>query len=170
MPTVLLPARVAGCSLAASITAEDVRGDRDGGEQDHPHGAAAPREVARSDEANTAVLLTSATPIISADALDDVRRGARATFWRARVPGTLNSFSTGQPITRVTGVATVDDKLAIPRNKMSAPMPASAINPAVPPGRAVMRTSYMATHTREHLDRAIEAFSKIGKARGVLGA
>ena len=58
---------------------------------------------ARSDEANTAVLLTSATPIIRADALDDVRRGVRATFWRASAPGTLNSFSIGQPITRVTG-------------------------------------------------------------------
>ena len=31
------------------------------------------------------------------------------------------------------------------------------VSPAVPPGRAMIRTSYMATHTREHLDRALEA-------------
>ena len=60
-------------------------------------------KLARSDDANTAAALTSATPIISADALDDVRRGDRATFSRASAPGTLNSFATGHPITRVTG-------------------------------------------------------------------
>ena len=37
------------------------------------------------------------------------------------------------------------------------------VTPAVPPGRAMIRTSYMATHTREHLDRALEALSKVGR-------
>lgn len=37
------------------------------------------------------------------------------------------------------------------------------VAPAVPPGRAMIRTSYMATHTREHLDRALEAFRKVGR-------
>ena len=31
-----------------------------------------------------------------------------------------------------------------------------AIHPAVPPGGALLRTSLMATHEREHLDRALE--------------
>jgi 8-amino-7-oxononanoate synthase len=35
-----------------------------------------------------------------------------------------------------------------------------AIHPAVPPGGALLRTSVMATHEREHLDRALEIFSK----------
>ena len=74
-------------------------------------------KLARSDEANTAAALTRATPIISAEALDDVRRGARATFWRASAPGVLNSFSTGQPIARVTGRAIVDDSVATPRKQ-----------------------------------------------------
>jgi 8-amino-7-oxononanoate synthase len=30
-----------------------------------------------------------------------------------------------------------------------------AIHPAVPPGGALLRTSLMATHEREHLDRAL---------------
>jgi 8-amino-7-oxononanoate synthase len=34
-----------------------------------------------------------------------------------------------------------------------------AIHPAVPPGGALLRTSLMATHAREHLDRALEAIS-----------
>lgn len=42
------------------------------------------------------------------------------------------------------------------------------VTPAVPPGSAMIRTSYMATHTREHLDRALEAFEKAGRAQGVI--
>ena len=42
------------------------------------------------------------------------------------------------------------------------------ITPAVPPNRAMIRTSYMATHTRDHLDRALEAFAKVGRELGVI--
>jgi 8-amino-7-oxononanoate synthase len=35
-----------------------------------------------------------------------------------------------------------------------------AIHPAVPPGGALLRTSLMATHEREHLDRALETISR----------
>jgi 8-amino-7-oxononanoate synthase len=35
-----------------------------------------------------------------------------------------------------------------------------ALHPAVPPGGALLRTSLMATHEREHLDRALEIFAK----------
>jgi 8-amino-7-oxononanoate synthase len=42
------------------------------------------------------------------------------------------------------------------------------ITPAVPPDRAMIRTSYMATHTREHLDRALEAFSTVGRELEVI--
>ncbi len=43
------------------------------------------------------------------------------------------------------------------------------VSPAVPPGRAMIRTSYMATHTRDHLDRALEVFRKVGREMGVIG-
>jgi 8-amino-7-oxononanoate synthase len=43
------------------------------------------------------------------------------------------------------------------------------VSPAVPAGRAMMRTSYMATHTRDHLDRALDAFRKVGREMGVIG-
>ena len=42
------------------------------------------------------------------------------------------------------------------------------ISPGVPPKSACLRTSYMATHTREHLDRALEALEAVGKKFGVL--
>jgi 8-amino-7-oxononanoate synthase len=36
-----------------------------------------------------------------------------------------------------------------------------AIHPAVPPGGALLRTSLMATHEREHLDRALEIIGRV---------
>jgi 8-amino-7-oxononanoate synthase len=42
------------------------------------------------------------------------------------------------------------------------------ISPAVPEGQALLRTSYMATHTDEHLDFVLEAFAKVGRALGVI--
>ncbi|MBN1965329.1 MAG: pyridoxal phosphate-dependent aminotransferase family protein [Anaerolineae bacterium] len=36
------------------------------------------------------------------------------------------------------------------------------IPPGVPPNQSLLRTSYMATHEREHLDRALKAFEVVG--------
>ena len=40
------------------------------------------------------------------------------------------------------------------------------IPPGVPPNMSMMRTSYMATHKDEHLDRILEVFAKIGRRIG----
>ncbi|MCX5810072.1 MAG: pyridoxal phosphate-dependent aminotransferase family protein [Proteobacteria bacterium] len=37
------------------------------------------------------------------------------------------------------------------------------VSPAVPPGRELLRTSFMATHTDSQLDRVLSAFEKVGK-------
>lgn len=42
------------------------------------------------------------------------------------------------------------------------------IAPAVPHGMALLRTSYMASHTRAQLQRALDVFAKAGKAVGVI--
>ncbi|MCC6897622.1 MAG: aminotransferase class I/II-fold pyridoxal phosphate-dependent enzyme, partial [Polyangiaceae bacterium] len=42
------------------------------------------------------------------------------------------------------------------------------ISPGVPPKHAMLRTSYMATHEKAHLDRGLEAFEKVGKKYGVI--
>lgn len=42
------------------------------------------------------------------------------------------------------------------------------ISPGVPPGRQMMRTSYMATHEDEHLDKILEIFSDTGKKLGLI--
>jgi 7-keto-8-aminopelargonate synthetase-like enzyme len=41
--------------------------------------------------------------------------------------------------------------------------------PVVPKGQARIRTQMSAAHTREHLDRAIDAFTRVAKRIGVLG-
>jgi 8-amino-7-oxononanoate synthase len=42
------------------------------------------------------------------------------------------------------------------------------ISPGVPRNKALIRTSYMATHTREQLDRGLEAFRKYGRKHEVI--
>ncbi|MEB2344860.1 MAG: aminotransferase class I/II-fold pyridoxal phosphate-dependent enzyme [Deltaproteobacteria bacterium] len=41
------------------------------------------------------------------------------------------------------------------------------ISPGVPEDRAMVRTSYMATHQRAHLDRALDAIARVGRELGV---
>ena len=42
------------------------------------------------------------------------------------------------------------------------------ISPGVPPGRQMMRTSYMATHKDEHLEKLLEIFKRAGKKLGLI--
>ena len=42
------------------------------------------------------------------------------------------------------------------------------VHPAVPEGRALIRTSYMSTHTDEQLDRVLDSFERIGKSLGII--
>ncbi len=42
------------------------------------------------------------------------------------------------------------------------------VAPAVPPDQAMIRTSYMATHKREHLEQALTALAKVGQELNVI--
>ena len=42
------------------------------------------------------------------------------------------------------------------------------ISPGVPQGRQMMRTSYMATHKKEHLDELLSIFTDVGKKLGLI--
>lgn len=44
----------------------------------------------------------------------------------------------------------------------------AVVPPAVPMNQALVRTSYMATHTDEHLERVLTAFRKVGIRHGVI--
>lgn len=64
-----------------------------------------------------------------------------------------------------------DDMLAFKMGKMLADegiFVNPIVSPATPPGRALIRTSYTATHTDQEMDFVLEKFRKVGKALGVL--
>lgn len=42
------------------------------------------------------------------------------------------------------------------------------VSPATPPGRQLLRTSYMSTHTDEQLDQVLEIFARVGKELGLI--
>jgi 8-amino-7-oxononanoate synthase len=80
-------------------------------------------------------------------------------------------FDTGDSATPVIPVVVGDDRLAFflaRRLQEEGVFVNPVITPAVPPGRALLRTSYMATHTREHLERALVAFAKVGREVGLI--
>ncbi len=80
-------------------------------------------------------------------------------------------FDTGPSGTPVIPVVVRDDRLAFfmaKRLQEEGVFVNPVISPAVPPGEAILRTSYMATHTREHLERALVAFARVGKEVGLI--
>lgn len=85
---------------------------------------------------------------------------------------TTMGFDTGDSASPVIPLVVGEDMIAFKmtmRLQEEGVFANPVVSPAVPPGRAMMRTSYMATHTRDHLDRALEAFRTVGRELGVIG-
>ncbi len=85
------------------------------------------------EAANTVIPPTSATPIISADAVAAVRRGLRMAFSRASCPRAPVSRGSTSPRTRTTGRASTGLRVATPRNPASAPSRTIGTVPLVMP-------------------------------------
>ncbi|MCS6845544.1 MAG: aminotransferase class I/II-fold pyridoxal phosphate-dependent enzyme [Caldilineales bacterium] len=80
-------------------------------------------------------------------------------------------FDTGNSCTPVVPIIIGEDQLCfyVWRQLFDAGLFVNpVISPAVPKGRALLRTSYMATHTQEQLDRALAIYEKVGKAVGLI--
>ena len=80
-------------------------------------------------------------------------------------------FDTGNSVTPIIPILIGDDertfltwKLLFDNGVFVNPV----ISPATPAGRQLLRTSYMATHTDEQLDRVLEIFQKVGKQVGLI--
>lgn len=80
-------------------------------------------------------------------------------------------FNTGQSQTPIIPIIIGKDettfgfwKLLFENGIFSNPV----ISPAVPPGMSLLRTSYMATHTDEELDKVLNIFEKLGKKFGII--
>lgn len=80
-------------------------------------------------------------------------------------------FDIGEAASPVIPVVVGDDMLAFKVALMLQEEGVFAnpvVSPATPPGRALIRTSYMATHTDEQLDRVLDAFVKVGRQVGLI--
>ena len=96
------------------------------------------------------------------DNADYLRRGFRELGLKVVEPGTLPDGS--EATTPVVPVIVGEDWQAVLLWKAlyeAGVYTNVAIHPAVPPGGALLRTSLMATHEREHLDRALEIFAEV---------
>ncbi len=85
----------------------------------------------------------------------------------------LLGFDTGTSATPIIPIIIGDDEKAFrmwsilfEKGIFSTPV----VSPAAPVGRAIIRVSLMATHTNEHIERALEAFETAGRQLGIIDA
>lgn len=110
-------------------------------------------------------------------ALDVMRkepeRAARVNANAEKIRNGLKSlgFNTGRSVTPVVPVIIGDDQLTFLTWKTlfaDGVFVNPVISPAVAPGHQLLRTSYMATHTDEQLDKVLGIFEKVGKQVGLI--
>ncbi|WP_272897353.1 aminotransferase class I/II-fold pyridoxal phosphate-dependent enzyme [Anaerolinea thermolimosa] len=80
-------------------------------------------------------------------------------------------FNIGQSVTPIVPIIIGDDNLTFAFWKAlfeAGVFVNPIISPAVPAGMQLLRTSYMATHTDDQLNRVLEIFQKVGKQIGVI--
>ena len=80
-------------------------------------------------------------------------------------------FDTGNSVTPVVPVVIGDDMKAVITWKTlfeAGVYVNVVVSPAVPPGRQLLRTSYMAIHTDAQLDRVLGIFEQVGKQMGLI--
>jgi 8-amino-7-oxononanoate synthase len=80
-------------------------------------------------------------------------------------------FQTGHSETPIIPVIVGDDEKAFVMGIMlqdEGVFANVAVTPAVPNGMALIRTSYMATHTDAQLDTVLKAFEKTGRRLGII--
>lgn len=80
-------------------------------------------------------------------------------------------FNTGDSVTPVIPIIIGDDEKTFLTWRMlfeNGVFVNPVISPAVAPGRQLLRTSYMATHTDQQLDQVISIFEKVGKELGLI--
>jgi 8-amino-7-oxononanoate synthase len=80
-------------------------------------------------------------------------------------------FNTGASVTPVIPIIIGDDQLTFMSWKLlfdKGVFVNPVISPAVAPGRQLLRTSYMASHTDAQLDKVLDIFEQVGKQLGLI--
>ena len=115
---------------------------------------------------------SSEGPELFARVLDNARylgRGLHALGFTVAEPATLADGS--QLLSAVVPIVVGDDWQAVIFWKAlfdAGVYTNVALYPAVPRGHALLRTSLMATHEREHLDRALGIFERVGREANLI--
>jgi len=90
---------------------------------------------------------------------------------RMRKAYTQLGFNIGHSVTPIVPILIGDDDLTFMMWKRlfeNGVFVNPVISPAVAPGHQLLRTSYMATHTDDQLDRVVGAFDKVGHELGLI--
>ena len=132
------------------------------------------RHAARSLIFSAALAPASAAAAMAAlDVLEDEPE-RREHLWRNTrffTEGLASlGFSTGASRTPIIPIIVGDDLRAFAmtrRLEKEGVFVNPVVAPATPPGRALLRTSCMASHTEQHLSRALEACARVGREFGV---
>jgi len=80
-------------------------------------------------------------------------------------------FNTGNSVTPVIPIIIGNDQMTFITWKLlfdSGVFVNPVISPAVAPGRQLLRTSYMASHTQEQLEKVLDVFGIVGKQVGLI--
>jgi len=91
---------------------------------------------------------------------------------RMRTGLTSMGFRMGPSVTPIIPIltGTVDATMEAWKRCFEAGLYVNAvIAPAVPPDQCLLRTSYMATHTDEQIDRALSILGEVGRGLGLIG-
>lgn len=133
------------------------------------------RHTARSAVFSAALPPASAAAALAALAIVEREPERRKQLWEitAYMKRELAGlgFDTGNSESPVIPIVVGDDMRAlrmVRRLHEEGVFVNCVISPAVPAGRAMIRTSYMATHTRAHLDRALDAITRVARELGLL--
>ena len=134
------------------------------------------KHIARAFLFSAAIPPASAAAALGALDVMESEPGLRDRLWAnaRRMKGELDrlGFDTGASTTPIIPIVVGDEyRLAFLWRKIfdSGVFVNAAVAPAVEANRALMRTSYMATHDDVHLDRALSVFERAGKEFGLIG-
>lgn len=132
--------------------------------------------------ARTMIFSAASPPASVAAALATVEIMDREPERRARLWENTHFFSnglktlgldTGESRTPVVPIVVGEDTVAlrmVQRLDEEGVFVNCVLAPATPPGRALIRTSVMATHTRDQLTRALDAVERVGREVGLVRA
>ncbi len=104
---------------------------------------------------------------------EEPERVARVNEWGAFMRRELQTlgFDTGPSETPIVPIVIGDDELTLMTWKLlfeNGVFVNPVLSPAVPMGQQLLRTSYMATHTQEQLEKALEIFASVGRQLGLI--